>query len=300
MKKFFILLISIVLYIVNSTAQEFDLTFTNTESGTQTHIARNSVTLGAGYTYTPSGGTMSIEIQNPVVTGPISYNVTPVDPQSRTLNTSYLVGATNGSINVNAMGGATYTIPIEVPPGLNGLVPNLALTYSSNSGPGMAGYGWNISGLSAISRGPKTYYHDGKAKGIDLDTTDRFYIDGQRLVTTNSCAYGNALAEYQTDNDMFTRIKQYGTDVNGPAYFEAETKAGIIFEYGNSTGSKQKINGFQQVVNWYVSKASDLFGNQINISYLQDNFNVYPAEITYGPNTITFYYKERSLSLIHI
>ncbi|MFO7447975.1 MAG: FG-GAP-like repeat-containing protein, partial [Ignavibacteriaceae bacterium] len=294
MKKICIFLVIIALYSGNIIAQEFDLTFAGSETGTQSHIARNSVTLGPGYTYTPGGGTMSIEIQNPVVTGSIAYNATPVDPQSRTLNTSYLVGATNGSLNVNAMGGATYTIPIEVLPGLNGLSPNLSLTYSSNSGPGLAGYGWNISGLSAVSRGPKTYYHDGTAKGISLDTTDRFYIDGQRLVTTNSYAYGNALAEYQTDNDIFTRVKQYGTDAYGPAYFKAETKAGIIFEYGNSIGSKQKISGFQQVVNWYVSKVSDLFGNQINISYLQDNYNVYPAEITYGPNTITFYYKERS------
>ncbi len=293
MKKLYIFLAILALNSGNIIAQEFDLTFTNTESGTQTHIARNSVTLGPGYTYTPGGGTMDINIQNPVVTGPMTYNGTPVDPQSRTLTTSYLVGATNGSLNVNALGGATYAIPIEVPPGLNGLAPNLSLTYSSNSGPGIAGYGWNISGLSAISRGPKTYYNDGTAKGISLDTTDRFYIDGQRLVTTNSYAYGNALSEYQTDNDIFTRVKQYGTDANGPAYFIAETKAGIVFEYGNSPGSKQKINGFQQVVNWYVSKASDLFGNQINITYLQDNFNVYPAEITYGPNTITFYYKER-------
>jgi RHS repeat-associated protein len=294
MKRFYNLIIVIMFCTVGISGQEFDVTFTGTESGTQTHVARNSVTLEPGYTYTPGGGTMSIEIQNPVVTGSVTYTSTPVDPETRSLNTSYMVGATDGSLNVNASGGASYTIPLEMLPGVNGLAPGLSLVYSSNSSPGIAGYGWQISGLSGISRGPKNYYYDGKAKGIDLDTTDRFYLDGQRLVTTNSSAYGNASAEYQTDNDNFTRVKQYGTNTYGPAYFKAETKSGVIFEYGNTTGSKQKISGYQQVVNWYVSKISDLFGNQVNIAYLQDDYNVYPAEITYGPNAITFYYKERN------
>ncbi|HJZ39656.1 MAG TPA: FG-GAP-like repeat-containing protein, partial [Bacteroidales bacterium] len=192
------------------------------------------------------------------------------------------------------MGGASYSIPLEVLPGINGLAPSLSLVYSSNSGPGIAGYGWQIAGLSAISRGPKTVYHDGKALGVELDTTDRFYLDGQRLVTTNSYAYGNANAEYQTDVDVFTRVKQYGTDAYGPGYFKAETKPGLVYEYGNTTTSKQRIFAYNQIVNWYISKVSDLFGNHVNMAYFIDRYSVYPYEITYGPNTITFYYKERS------
>ena len=275
--------------------QEFDLTFTNGESGNQTHTARNSVTLGPGYSYTPSSGNLTIEIQNPVVNGKITYTGTPVDPETRTLNTStYLVGATNGSLNVNPMGGSAYTVPLELLPGVNGLSPGLSLEYSSNRGPGIAGYGWQIGGLSVITRGPKTYFHDRAAGGIQLDTCDRFYLDGLRLVNT-SYTYGHADARYQTDNDIFTRVSPQATDPNyGPGWFKAETKSGLIFEYGNSTGSKQQITGYPQTVNWYVSKISDLFGNQMNFAYIQDNFTVYPAEITYGPNTITFYYRERN------
>ena len=116
--------------------QEFDLTFTSAESGNQTHTARNSVTLGPGYSYTPSSGNLTIEIQNPVVNGVITYTGTPVDPETRTLNTStYLVGAINGSLNVNPMGGSAYTVPLELLPGVNGLSPGLSLEYSSNRGP---------------------------------------------------------------------------------------------------------------------------------------------------------------------
>ena len=294
MKRLLFLIIICVLCINATSGQEFDLTFTGTESGTQTHVARNSITLGPGYTYTPSGGSLTVEIQNPVVTGTVAYTGTPVDPETRTLNTtSYLVGATNGSFNVNPIGGASYSVPLDILPGVNGLSPGLSLTYSSNAGPGIAGYGWQIGGLSAITRGPKTYYFDGAASGINLDINDRFYLDGQRLVNT-SYTYGDASAQYQTDNDIFTRVTPQATDTYGPNWFKAETKSGLIFEYGNSTASKQKITGYSQVVNWYVSKISDLYGNQMNFAYIQDNLSVYPAEITYGPNTITFYYKERT------
>ena len=297
MKRLYFLVIIVLIMSPALRGQEFDLTYTNTETGTVTHTARNSVTLGPNYTYTPSGGSLTINIQNPIVTGSVTYTGTPIDPESRTLNTSYYVGATGGSFNVNPMGGSSYSIPLELLPGVNGLGPSLSLVYSSNNGPGIAGYGWQISGLSSITRGPKTVFHDAVARGVELDTADRFYLDGQRLVNTTTYSYGNANAKYQTDNDIFTRVTPQSTDANGPGWLRAETKSGLIFEYGNSTNSKLKISGYAQVVNWYASKIIDLFGNNIDITYLPDNYKLYPAEITYGlngNNKITFYYKQKT------
>jgi len=215
------------------------------------------------------------------------------DPETRALNTSYLVGATSGSFNVNPMGGASYSLPIEVPPGVNGLGPELSISYSSSGGSGIAGFGWHFGGISSIGRGPQTIYNDGEVSGVNLDINDRFYLDGQRLVNTSS-TYGASDAQYQTENDIFTRVTPEGTDSNGPAWFKAETKSGLTYEYGNITASKQVISGHSQVLNWFVSKISDLFGNHIDFSYIQDHHSVYPSVITYGPNTITFSYKQRS------
>lgn len=271
--------------------QEFDLIYTNSESGTQTHVARNSVTLGPNYSYTPDvGSSLTIEIQNPVATGSISYGSV-VNPETRSLNTSYLVGTTKGEFNVNPMGGAAYSIPLELLPGANGLAPDLSLVYSTNGGPGIAGYGWEIAGLSVISRGPSTFYHDGFSKGVEFLTTDRLYLDGQRLVNTSS-TYGARDATYQTENDIFTRITTMGGDLMTNRWFIAETRSGLKYEYGNASGSRQMVN--LNRVKWYVSKISDLFGNYMTFSYLNDNNCVYPGEIRYGPNTITFYYKNKS------
>jgi hypothetical protein len=293
MKGYLFSTIAIVLSVLSLSGQEFDLTFVTAESGTQTHFARNSITLGPGYEYTPGGGSLTVEIQNPVVTGFTYYTPTPVDPETRTLNTSYLVGATPGVFNVNPAGAATYSIPLSLLPGVNGLSPSLSLVYSSSNGLGIVGFGWQLGGVSMITRGLQTYYHDGAARGIELDLNDRFYIDGQRLVNTTSYDYGSSSAKYQTDNDIFTRVTPQGVNSYGPAWFKAETKSGLIIEYGNSNGSKQMITGYSQIVAWNVSKIKDLFGNEINFNYLQDGLSVYPAEITYGPNTITFYYSIR-------
>jgi hypothetical protein len=62
------------------------------------------------------------------------------------------VGKTPGAFEVSASGEATYTIPIAVPPGVNGLTPQIALTYASRSRQSIAGYGWNKISLVGVRR----------------------------------------------------------------------------------------------------------------------------------------------------
>lgn len=77
-------------------------------------------------------------------------------------------------------------MPIKVGPGMNGHQPNLALAYNSQQGNSVLGMGWSISGLSQISRCGNNLYYDNKTKGIAMDNTDGFVLDGVRLIKTNT------------------------------------------------------------------------------------------------------------------
>ncbi len=66
---------------------------------------------------------------------------TPGSGSTTATGSSSEVGVTDGSLSVSLSGTANYNIPISVPPGINGVVPQIGLSYSSQSGVGVAGYG---------------------------------------------------------------------------------------------------------------------------------------------------------------
>ena len=133
---------------------------------------------------------------------------TPTIPSSLT-GTSSEVGITEGQLSVSLTGSASYSIPIATPPGINGIVPQIALTYNSQGGNGLAGYGWNISGLSIITRIPSTKFHDDTIDGVDFNNLDRFAFDGQRIMVKNGTSglYGADGTVYETEN--FSTVKMF-------------------------------------------------------------------------------------------
>src|SRR5207245_2344255 len=121
-----------------------------------------------------------------------------------------VAGFTPGSFQVNESGAATYTIPIQVPPGVAGMQPKLALSYSSQAGNGLLGVGWIVSGLSSIDRCRRTIIQDGVGIGVTYDANDRYCLDGQRLVLVAGTSYGADGAEYRTDRESFTKVISHG------------------------------------------------------------------------------------------
>ncbi|MBP3726694.1 MAG: hypothetical protein J6I60_05710, partial [Bacteroidaceae bacterium] len=85
---------------------------------------------------------------------------------------STVVDATPTEWNVSALGGATTTVSFRLPAGVGGMVPEVGLVYNSQGGNGIAGMGWSISGLSVITRGARTVWHDGAARGIGYTPDD--------------------------------------------------------------------------------------------------------------------------------
>ena len=190
--------------------------------------------------------------------------------------------ATNGilgALSVSPTGAANYTIPIDVPPGLNGVAPKISLTFNSQSGPGNAGWGWNLSGISSITRIPSTQYHDNKIDPVDFDLLDRFALDGQRLILRTG-SYGANGAVYQTEKYSNIKIVSYGSHptsgVQGPRYFKIFYPDGSIAHYGYNDDSRSPVD-------YAISYWENLQGIRVNYSYVKDTINsLNISRITYG------------------
>lgn len=136
------------------------------------------------------------------------------------------VGRTPGTANVSDTGEASYSVPIFRPPGTNGMTPQLALVYGHRNGATSVGAGWGITGLSAITRCPKSWAADGQSREPRNDYSDRFCLDGNKLRLTSG-TYGNAGATYQTEIETFARITSFGIAGNGPTNFTVVDRNGV-------------------------------------------------------------------------
>ena len=252
----------------------------------------------------------SIAISKNKTTLTNSLNTAPTQSASTTTNrpTTSTAGSTSGNFSVSLSGAATYSIPFSVPPGIKNVTPNIGLSYSSQSGNGIAGWGWNISGLSSIRRIPSTKFHDNIIDPVDFDGLDRFSLDGQRMIL-KSGRYGAANSEYQTENFSNVKIKAYGTtNISGPAYFIVYFPDGSKAWYG-STSNGNVEQGGRGYLEWLLIKKQDPQGNFIAYTYLNpppngsSQYNVRTLRINtikYGsngntapPNEVKFFYKER-------
>ena len=213
-----------------------------------------------------------------------------------------VVGAIGGSVDVSALGGATYTIPIQVPEGLGGILPNLAVSYNSQGGNGLLGWCWDLQGISCISRLGTTLYHDGKMSGVDFND-DRFALDGQRLIGVSG-SYGGNGSEYRTEMDGMAKIVSYSSSgINGPAYFKVWLPNGNVAYYGYLQDSRITLQQEEDVCLWLLSKIEDRNGNYMTYSYNQGGASYTLSHISYGGNYeagincgyfVRFYYSPRT------
>lgn len=217
--------------------------------------------------------------------------------------------------SVSPSGAFSLEVPIRIAPGTTGVAPKLSLVYSSQSGNGIAGVGWNLSGLSTIMRCPKTLAVDGERGGVNLNSNDRLCLDGQRLIL-QSGTYGSPGAIYYTElfggsrvvqvNDQLVRFPRrppYSpavlsytggssemahaasanitariTSGSGNVAFRVQSKAGEVLEYAAAD-----LDDFQVTRMWLLVRVVDVKGNYWSVDYYRDAINgeYRPATIQY-------------------
>jgi len=189
--------------------------------------------------------------------------------------------STNGFFETSLFtGAATYTYPISVPPGTNGLTPSVFLSYNSqaaNSRPSIVGSGWTLSD-NYIQR--KANY------SFSNDTDDEF------ILVLNGASY--ELVYVPTELRFHTKVESYmfiKNTTNGNnslgSYWIVKTPDGTNYRFGFKNSSEMVSTMHPYVWRWSLDLINDTHGNMIGYDYYEnigvnDSSAVYPKTITYN------------------
>ncbi len=219
-----------------------------------------------------------------------------------------VVGSVPGQFVVSGTGAATYAVPIECPAGVNGMKPNISLTYSSQSGNGIAGWGWNVAGVSMISKVPKSFYFDNGTDVIDWADHKKVALDGVRMITSNG-------TDYYLENNPTAKITRKYNSSTKRHYFLVELKSGIKAYYESLHFLlKTSGNGGEHFNGWLLTKQVNPNGSYVKYSYTEDVIaiaglrivtNNRITQVAYGHPScgdvgkISFFYKNRKDKIIN-
>src|SRR3989338_7939634 len=145
---------------------------------------------------------------------------------------TYEIGANrlsfDGSSQSSSWSGAyTYTLPITLPPGRNGLQPSLALGYNSQSSEvdSFFGTGWSM-GIPSITRLNKTGLNN-----LFDETYFSSSLSGE-LVNETGTPYGDYAAKVE-DGSFLTYA------FNSDDSWTVTDKSGTVYTFGADTDSRQ-------------------------------------------------------------
>ena len=167
-------------------------------------------------------------------------------------------------------GTGNFTVPIALPPGRNGFQPQLNLVYSTGTGNGTFGLGWNLS-IPGVSRQT--------SKGIPRydDARDIFVLSGaEDLVPVEEPVEKQLdFTRYQPRTEgLFAQIL-HQRDANNN-YWEVRSKDGLVSQYGtpatagNDPAAIAKPDDLARLFAWKLTRTTDPFGNRIDYLYERD------------------------------
>lgn len=189
-------------------------------------------------------------------------------------------------------GAAVYDYSFDVPPGTNGLKPEVTLSYNSHNSlnkPNLLGSGWTIS-RSYIQR--ETNY-------TPINTGDDYFtlvLNGVPL----KLGYSSLDNRFHTEIESFVYIKNYsgGSNSNGQ-YWQLKTKEGNSYRFGFYNFSETVSNQQNYVTQWYLDLVNDTYGNSIFYNYTENPYSgdagaTYLDKISYNNDKsreIKFFYE---------
>lgn len=201
-----------------------------------------------------------------------------------------LLETTWGSYQTDLFSGSFgYGFPIKVPPGVNGLQPDLQLSYNSHSARGKSGWvgaGWDLP-IPYIQRDINYTRKDPNDDSFDL------YLGGK-----HDLVFVTADGRYRTSIDTFFKIEAFNSDNSpagnskNPAYWIVRMKDGTQYRFGHDADALKKIQTSDTSFTrynwrWHLDHITDPNGNTISYHYDEVNSGtdigaVYLDKITYN------------------
>ena len=244
---------------------ETSATLSKTQNATYKYRVRACNKLGCGgYS---SEKTVSVNIASTIDT-PVVPSLATAPAPSSTIDQSKMLA---GEFNVTSGGQASYKLDILTARGTAGLTPSVNLGYSSGGGNGLVGLGWGLNAGGQISRCRQTEGQDNNALAIAWGQTDRFCLNGQRLLVVSG-TYGTPDSTYKTEIDSYARITAVGGTAGHPNAFTVEHKNGLVENYGGSSDSKYQLDSSDSktVLTWAINERLDALNNRIEFTYHND------------------------------
>ncbi len=241
-----------------------------------------SVTLTSGVTLTPTF-TSPLPTPEPPMTSTLPL---PEPSPTTTLRLGVLesTGVDRGwQLTYNApnvglfSGAATFDYPLEVPPGRNGLQPDLRLSYNSRRVDGLLGWiqewpgsGWSIDTLDIV----RTSVNVEASGAINVSNRSLLLMNGAayELFPVNTALEGQPGRYYAKDAPQLY-VEMYGYQPSGElrTAWRVRTPDGTTWNLGTTADASQYVSNYYNASNaiyrWRLAEAQDVHGNKLQVSY---------------------------------
>lgn len=210
----------------------------------------------------------------------------------------------NGESNVDSLGVLSHSIPIIVPPSINGFGPQLSISYNGQTSNGILGVGWNISGIPSVTRcnelkngkifTPVTSTVTEKSQSIPFSSSC-FALNGQKLIKISPDSVEIGKTEFRLESDDFSKvtIELESNSATAIKKFIVKHGNGLVQEfaaavkgnYKNSNGVYVENINEPVIYEWGLSAVKDKNDNYWTVEYQDLNKGLlYPKTIKYTGN----------------